>query len=59
MPENKIIGPKPFDHVPGINKAPDIGIPVIDATALVADSNPNLRQLKSKFAEPPAYFLDW
>ena len=28
IPENRIIGPNPCAHVPGINKAPEIGIPV-------------------------------
>jgi hypothetical protein len=41
-PENTIAGPNPLAHVPGIIKAPEIGIPVNAAIELTAEINPNL-----------------
>jgi len=42
IPEKRIIGPKPLDHVPGFNSAPEIGIPVSAAIPLNPDNRPNL-----------------
>lgn len=44
IPLNKIIGPNPLLHSPGLYNAPEIGIPVNAAIELTAETNPNLRQ---------------
>lgn len=46
IPENRIIGPKPWAHVPGINKAPEIGIPVNDAIPQSPDIIPSLESVR-------------
>src|SRR5579859_579717 len=57
-PENRIIGPKPLAHVPGINSAPDIGIPVSAAIPFAPDNKPNLRQrcLEERYL-PPIFLI--
>jgi hypothetical protein len=59
IPENNIIGPNPLAQVPGINKAPEIGIPVNPAIPQNPDSNPSLLLTPKKERYiPSADFLD-
>lgn len=46
VPENRIIGPNPCAHVPGINNAPEIGIPVNAAIPQNPDIIPNLQSTR-------------
>jgi hypothetical protein len=59
IPANRIVGPNPFDHFPGVINAPAIGIPVSAAIPLHADINPNLSLTRRQIAPhlPPIFFM--
>ena len=51
IPENRIIGPNPCAHVPGINNAPEIGIPVNAPIPQIPDIIPNLRSARRNYGD--------